>query len=70
LLDGEARSLRLDQSSLILPRGRHRLEIFTESPSVHRLKSFGYFSSLLFFLLGSLSVGSLALIYFYVRVRR
>ena len=70
LLDGEIRPLRLDQSSLILPRGQHRLEIFTESPSVHRLKSFGYFSSLLFFLLGSLSVGSLALIYLYVRIRR
>lgn len=70
LLDGHALPLLLDQSSLILPPGEHRLEIFTETQSAHRLKSFGYFSSLLFFLIGSLAVGLLAFFYLYIKKKR
>ncbi|MCX7972991.1 MAG: DUF2334 domain-containing protein [Candidatus Aminicenantes bacterium] len=70
LVDGRIQRVFLDQSSLILPRGKHTLEIFTEARSVHRLKSFGYFSSLLFFLLGLIAVSLLALSYFHIRKKR
>ncbi len=66
-LDGQIIPLLLDQSSLILPPGKHSLEIFTETPASHRLKSFGFFSSLIFFLLGSFAVGLLNLFYIYIK---
>ncbi len=70
LLDGRAVSLLLDQTNLVLPRGRHQLEIFTELTAVHRIKTVGYFSSLLFFLVGSISVGLLVGGYFYIKLKR
>lgn len=70
LLDGQIQTVFLDQSSLVLPRGKHSLDIFTEAPSVHHLKTFGYFSSLLFFLLGTISVSILAMFYLYIRKNR
>lgn len=70
LLDGRPLDVGFDQSSLILPPGRHRLEIYTETPSIHRLKSFGYFSSLIFSLLGSLAVGLLTFFYLYIKKKQ
>ncbi len=70
LLDNQTWPIFLDQTSLILPRGRHSLEIYTEAAAVHRLKTVGYFSSLLFFVLGSVSVGLLLGSYFYIKIKR
>jgi len=38
--------------------------------AVHKLKTVGYFSSLLFFVLGSVSVGLLLGGYFYIKIKR
>lgn len=69
-LDGQELSVKLDQTSLVLPRGRHELRVFTETATVQTLKRVGYFSSFLFFSLGFLSVGLLLGCYLYIRIKR
>ncbi len=70
LLDGQVMALRLDQTSLVLPRGQHELRVFTETAAAEALKRVGYFSSLLFFSLGFISVGLLLGCYLYIKIKR
>jgi uncharacterized protein YdaL len=69
-VDGRGLELAADRSAFILPKGRHQIEIYTESSSIYAMDIFGYLSSYIFYILGSLAVGLLAFFYIYSRVKR
>ncbi|MBN2346029.1 MAG: hypothetical protein JXO51_06530, partial [Candidatus Aminicenantes bacterium] len=69
-LDGRTLPLQPDKGSLVLPRGAHRLEITTQSPSRHAIEVVGFFSSRSFFILGLSSLLLLLILYGYSRRRR
>ncbi|MBU4404993.1 MAG: hypothetical protein KKG79_05225, partial [Acidobacteria bacterium] len=70
LLDGEILAVPQNKNSLVLARGRHRLEIYTQSQSRHAIEVVGFFSSNIFLILGLSSLLLLLFLYFYSRSRR
>jgi len=69
-VDRMNRTPSLDKAGLILPRGRHDLEIVTETPAVRAVNVLGYLSSSLFYLLGLGAVFVLAGMYVSAKVRK
>jgi len=69
-VDSEELPLSSQKTSLILPKGKHSLEIYTESQPAHTIDIVGYLSSNIFVILGLLSVSLLLGIYIYTRVNR
>lgn len=69
-LDGQVLAAPRDKSNLLLARGRHQLEIYTQSPSRHAIEVVGFLSSNVFLILGLSSLLLLLFLYLYSRSRR
>lgn len=69
-LDGVTMAVPQNKANLVLARGRHRLEIYTQSQSRHTIEVVGFFSSNIFLILGFSSLLLLLFLYFYSRSRR
>lgn len=69
-LDGRTLAVPADKNNLLLARGRHRLEIYTQNPSRHAIEVVGFLSSNLFLILGLSSLLLLLVLYLYSRSRR
>jgi len=67
-LDGRILTVPEGKTHLVLARGRHRLEIYTQSPTRYTIQVVGFLSSNLFFILGFSSF--LLLLFLYVYSRR
>ena len=69
-LDGATLDVPADKTSLVLARGGHRLEIYTQSPSRHAIEVVGFLSANIFLILGLASLLLLLVLYLYSRSRR
>jgi hypothetical protein len=69
-LDGRTLAVPPNKSNLVLARGRHRLEIYTQSQSGYTIEVVGFFSSTVFLVLGLSSLSLLLFLYFYSRRKR
>ena len=68
-LDGRVLALHPSKNRLVLARGSHRLEIYTQSHSRRAIELVGFLSSNIFLILGLFSLLLLLLIYIYSRRR-
>jgi hypothetical protein len=69
-LDGRTLAVPADKNRLVLARGRHRLEIYTQSRSGHAIEVVGFLSSNIFLILGIASLLLLFSLYLHSRSRR
>lgn len=69
-LDGRALAVPADRNQLVLPRGSHRLEIYTPSQSRRAIELLGFLSSNVFLVVGVSSLLLLLFIYLLARRRR
>ena len=69
-LDGRTLDVPENSNNLLLVRGRHRLEIYTQSQPGHAIEVVGFFSANIFFILGLSSLLLLLCLYLYSRIRR
>lgn len=69
-VDGREIEISPEKAGVILPKGEHELEIFTESRPAYAVDVLGYVSSWFFYILGIVSVSLLLIIYLYSRIKR
>jgi len=69
-IDSVPMSIKANSLGVVLPSGRHELDISTGSQTFQVIDEAGYLSSTLFSLLGLFSVLVLAVLYVYTRVKR
>ena len=69
-LNGNPMKVDPTQSHIILPAGNHQVELFPQSPADQGVETFGYISSSLFLIIGSLAAVLLLLVYLYIKFKK